>query len=422
MELKFSPSKNETKILFGYNQLLNAISIVEGNYFNLSAFEDFNRFIEAIVLYDKVVLLGDYSLPSSEFYSELSKEDIFERLSGQQLQTLIKKPQTQQYFKESMQQAFGEAALISKEAQAESLLELRISPSILDTLSYNSLFAQVIRCNTRESFDLKNFTLWLNKRIFQKRSIGGHFYYIARALVYSAIAETSGMDYAPDFLRLPIAALAFARNNQPIPKILYDAVVEKLQSEIESLAFLGMPVTIFVPPLTANILSKAPPSRDYVSEILYLREKFAPFRKTYNEFVELLKSSDVTIREKIYAKERLFNAMTGIIERGDGQHALNVRTIWDKLITSEFGESGVSSKFSLSGMVSVAVEQILKEQKIGRARALFDLWTDTLNMKNYSSLIEKTFNTVIDPIEVEKFKKYSEAVRSIIRNRSCGQK
>jgi len=200
-----------------------------------------------------------------------------------------------------------------------------------------------------------------------------------------------------------------------LSKALYDSLVEKVHSEIEALTLLGMPVALFVPPLTAKVLSESGSPRDYPGQILALRDRFAGFRKTYNEFLSLLKDPEVTIKEKIAAKERLFEQITGVIERGEAGHALNVRTLWDKLVSSQLDQSGPSAKLSLSGLVSLLIEQAMKERTKGRARALFDLWVDTLNLKNYGALIEKAFKTKIQHQEIERFQKYSVAVRAIIR-------
>jgi hypothetical protein len=239
---------------------------------------------------------------------------------------------------------------------------------------------------------------------------------MARAVVYSAAAQTAGMDYAPDVLRLPIGALAFRQTTHALSKVLYDAVVEKVHSEVEALALLGMPVALFIPPLTAKILSESASAQDFPSQILALRDRFAGFRDTYNKFLLLLKDPSITMKDKIAAKERLFKDITGVIERGEADHALNIRTLWDKLVSSELDRSGPSAKLSLSGLVSLVVEQAMKEHTKGRARAIFDLWVDTLNLKNYGVLIENTFHTKIRNEDVERFQRYSRAVKAIIRN------
>ena len=177
-----------------------------------------------------------------------------------------------------------------------------------------------------------------------------------------------------------------------------------------------MPIAVFVPPLTANLLSNVDSNKDYADGLLNIRQKFSGFRKSYSEFLALLKDPTVTLKEKIDAKKQLVTRITGIIDRGEGGHALNVKTIWDKVISSSLDNSGASTKLSLSGLVSLLLEQLGKEGIKGKARALFDLWTDTLNMKNYGSVIEKAFKTEISLMEVDRYKSYSGAIRKIIKS------
>ncbi len=406
----------QTRIIFGYNQLLNAASLTESGWFNLSAFEDFNKLVESVVLYDKVVLLGDYDLPSNNVYNELKKEDIFEKLSDNKLKEYINTPKAQAYFKDSIQSIFGADSLSTADASPEVLLNSRISPNMHDRMSFTEMTTQTVQLHNKDTFNTPVFTGWLRENVFKTRNLGGHFSYIARSLVYSAVAESANMDYAPDFLRLPVAALAFSKRTSPASRLLYDALVQKMQSEIESLALLGMPIAIFIPPLTAKVLSQMSRPNKCAVEILELRHKFAKFRKTYGEFSKTLQDPDLTLREKMAVKKRLVENISGVIESGEGQHALNVRTMLDKVIGSDFGDTGVSTKLSLSGAVSILIEQVLKEYTKGHAKALFDLWTDVLNIKNYGALIEKSFRTELDSKEIEFFKNYSSAIRSIIRS------
>ena len=104
------------------------------------------------------------------------------------------------------------------------------------------------KCNLNTGFDFDGFREWLYQVLFQTREQGGHFYYFARSLVYAAVAESQEMDYAPDFLRSPITALAFSQKPQTISKQLYDAIHAKFHEEIEALQLIGMPLTVFIPP------------------------------------------------------------------------------------------------------------------------------------------------------------------------------
>ena len=181
-------------------------------------------------------------------------------------------------------------------------------------------------------------------------------------------------------------------------------------------ALVSGSVAVFVPPLTAKLLSRVDSPTQYADELLQLREDFTGFRTAYAQFLAILKDPNVALKTKIDAKKKMISRITEIIDSGESGHAFNVRTIWDKVILSSLGSDGASTNLSLSGMVSLLLEQASTEMTKGKARALFDLWTDTLNMKDYGALLERSFNTEIKPDELDRYKRYSEALRSLIKS------
>jgi hypothetical protein len=122
----------------------------------------------------------------------------------------------------------------------------------------------------------------------------------------------------------------------------------------------------------------------------------------------------VSIEEKITNRRKLFQDIKEMMDRNDVGGTLNLKVLWEKLAGMQVGTDGLSSKLSLSGAVSVLLEQFIKSHKKGRARALFDLWTDTVKMENYGTLIEKAFKTRVDPKEIETLRAYSGAVQKLI--------
>ncbi len=60
------------------------------------------------------------------------------------------------------------------------------------------------------------------------------------------------------------------------------------------------------------------------------------------------------------------------------------------------------------------MDQYSHQKATGHAKALFDLWSDTLSIQNYGGLIQKSFGVEIDPKEVESLKQYSASIRSLI--------
>lgn len=408
--------RSESQILVGYNQFLCAEGLAAGGRFSLSLLEDLNTLIESVVLYDQIVLLGDYSLPSGVFATPFRKAGILKTMTDADVRSVIADETAQNHFLSSMVDVFGSGVLDLDEAQPDQLIERRFTPNSLDHSSINLLFNQTIECSKHGSlFERERFKDWIAQNIFEQRERGGHFYYLARAILYGTVAERSGMDYAPDILRLPIAALRFSKGTKAIPRALYDALVDRVHSEVDALAVLGMPVAVFIPPLTAKVLSRVGSPDDYPDAVLTLRGTFSGFRDSHREFLAIVSDPNVTLKEKIDAKKRMFSRITGIIDKGESGHALNVKTIWNKLVSSSVDDSGVSARLSLSGLISLFFDQLASERVRGQARALFDLWTDTLNLKNYGELIEKSFGTTIDSAELQLHKEYTESVRKLIR-------
>jgi hypothetical protein len=215
-------------------------------------------------------------------------------------------------------------------------------------------------------------------------------------------------------LGLPLAALAFRAKSRPVPKALYDALTKALESEVEALAALGLPVTVFVPPLTAKVLGRGARGEGLLSAVVDLREEFTGLRSAYSEFRRGLEDPSRTLRDQLSAKKRMYDQVLGLFD-GDSGHALNVRTVWDKLVSASLDEAGSSSKLSLSGAVSLLLDQLSQKQIRGRARALFDLWADTTNIENYGGLLESSLGVRVDTEEAKFVRSYSEAERRIIR-------
>ncbi len=72
--------------------------MVQNERFDLSLFEELNRLIESVVLYDRIVLLGEYPLPSGPLIDAFSKAGVLQRLTEEDLRQLVLRPETQERF------------------------------------------------------------------------------------------------------------------------------------------------------------------------------------------------------------------------------------------------------------------------------------------------------------------------------------
>ncbi len=76
-------------LLLGYNQFLCAEALLRGSHFSLSLFEELNRLIESVVLYDRVMLLGDYATDRLTSYSILEEAGAISQLTDESLKTTL---------------------------------------------------------------------------------------------------------------------------------------------------------------------------------------------------------------------------------------------------------------------------------------------------------------------------------------------
>jgi hypothetical protein len=335
-----------SRLLLGYNQLLCAEALIDGHW-SLERFEDLNRLVESVVLYDEVVLLGDTDPVGIAIFSTLARENILRPITDKEVESIIRKPSTRSLYSRYLEAAFGVTERESGALALDVARTSRINPTDADRAAYARLAHVVSSLSLSDTGDIERLRKWFHSLLGEsydahKASVA----YFARGLIHSAIADVEAMDYAPDYLRMPAAALAFSGSAKPVSKALYDALSIRLESEVQALAALGMPAALFVPPLTTAVLKRGARGRDMLNEALELRRKFAPFRDTYREFEETLRDPAITLREKIAAKNRLFTSIVGIIEGEPGQHALNIRTVWDRLISSSFDEKGPATNLS----------------------------------------------------------------------------
>lgn len=78
---------------------------------------------------------------------------------------------------------------------------------------------------------------------------------------------------------------------------------------------------------------------------------------------------------------------TSLINEGHGERGLNLRTLWEGTFSADISEEGLSSGLSLASIANILIKKVATERAKGRAKALFDVWTNTLNMKNYGKLV-----------------------------------
>ena len=411
----FSPSS----LIIGYNHLIATEALITKSEFSLPMFEDFNTLVEGVVLFDKLIILGEHGdQPADTVFSALQQTGVLEQIEESQLRIMFKNVNFQNKFFANLQNCFLCNQDEIRDLDVMTVVNQRICPTDMDRLFYLKLFSFCVALGGYAEVSIERMTRWLRREAFDTRSESACFWFLARALVYDAVAEIMGTSFMPDFPRMSVTALASAKSVKPISKGIYDELVKLFRSEVEALALLGMPVRFFLPPLTAIILSKAPASpTDYISEILRLRDQFSVFRRRYSELAHILENEDLPLRKKLAAKKKYYDDVVKMLKGEVSKASLTMRIVWDGLIAPTIGDFSIHT--AATRVISLLLKQLNRVGIKGRAKSLFDLWINTLNIREYGKLLENNFKCMLDSDELEKYKLYSRGIREIIDYKSA---
>jgi hypothetical protein len=121
-----------------------------------------------------------------------------------------------------------------------------------------------------------------------------------RANGYLVVAAAHGLDYFPDFDRVPFVAGTLRTTYRSLPVQLYEKVTESLEEPLNGgdvvAEWAGLS-TIPIPPISALVLSGARSLDDVPGQMLRVRAEFAKYRRHFADFKAELHAAD-TIRER----------------------------------------------------------------------------------------------------------------------------
>lgn len=181
---------------------------------------------------------------------------------------------------------------------------------------------------------------------------------------------------------------------------LYNTLASIFKKEIDELVALHSPVRVYVPPAPALILERAATNiNNLVDEIFTMREEFAQFRVKYREHQAVLSAPEkYTLAELLDAKrESFFEVETALKAVASGRQGSRLMMeIYDAVVGASLSpdDNGVEIKLSspISKLLGVGLKELGGRIVRGRARCLFDLWKNVMDIRGYDSLVTKTFD------------------------------
>ncbi|MGW5747043.1 hypothetical protein [Amycolatopsis sp. NPDC003861] len=153
-----------------------------------------------------------------------------------------------------------------------------------------------------------DYTTGLNNLLAQVDALGGYASSrdgsvkerLYRGNGYLIVAAAHGLDYFPDFDRVPFVAGTLQKTYRSLPRRLYDEVSESLDEPLNGgdlVAEWTAMSTIPIPPISALVLSRAASLGDVPEQLLRVRDEFRRYRRYFGEFKADLRNAD-TIRER----------------------------------------------------------------------------------------------------------------------------
>lgn len=127
-----------------------------------------------------------------------------------------------------------------------------------------------------------------------------------RANGYVIVAAAHGLDYFPDFDRVPFVAGTLRKTYRSLPVQLYEKVAESLDEPLNGgdvVSEWTAMSTVPIPPVSALVLSRAKTLDDVPEQLLRVRDEFARYRRYFADFKAELGNAD-TIRERRKLRRR----------------------------------------------------------------------------------------------------------------------
>lgn len=153
-----------------------------------------------------------------------------------------------------------------------------------------------------------DYTTGLNNLLAQVDGLGGYASAgdasvkdrMYRGNGYLVVAAAHGLDYFPDFDRVPFVAGTLQKTYRSLPRQLYDKIAESLEEPLtggDVVAEWTAMSTIPIPPIAALVLSRASCLKDIPEQLLRVRDEFGGYRRYFGDFKAELQAAD-TIRER----------------------------------------------------------------------------------------------------------------------------
>ena len=210
-----------------------------------------------------------------------------------------------------------------------------------------------------------------------------------------------GLSFVPDFTKSMNSAISLIDkfNVENITRLTkaYFNLSGDLKKELSILASQGNNIQIFIPPISSIIFARSKNIGEVAKHTIEVKEEFAELRKNFDSYEKKITDSSLSLKESLEAHYELESSINLLFKKKSDSIP---RTIveWKDISTSIKFIDGISASdiSSLSNIMLGAPLKVLGNRiKKRKARYLFQLQDDFLNINNYGRLIQNLFKKEI---------------------------
>ncbi len=145
---------------------------------------------------------------------------------------------------------------------------------------------------------------------------------LRRSFGYLVLSAVNGMDYYPDFDRVPFVSAAVNDLYRSLPRELYERVSEALDTDRigggqeEVVNEWTLRTSLPIPPATALVLGRSRSLDEIPTRLLEVRDEFAGYRRHFRAFRAQLQAAD-----SINERRRLRKTYTALLAEASGPHS-----------------------------------------------------------------------------------------------------
>lgn len=237
-----------------------------------------------------------------------------------------------------------------------------------------------------------------------------------RSQGYLAIAAANGMDYFPDYDRMPLTAATVRKVYRSLPVELYRRVSDALGQQVgqeEMVSEWTLHATLAIPAASAIVLHRADTLADVPRRIMEVRDEFSPYRDHFREFKEKLQDT-----ESMAKRRKLLRTYQALLAEASGPRG-EIVSVTEVLNLTQAGvKAGAAPLAPTSYAASLLTQPAdwLRRWWTRRPLAvLFRLDGKLPRISEYRGLVAKLWGEDADDRLMEKMAEYPEQVGKIMR-------